>query len=62
MLDHENHLMPDKNDLFENYRYLTAIFTCAGFSVEIIWNKTSVFLFDSHSLRSFRSMSSLNIV
>ena len=23
MLDHESHLMQDKNNLFENYRYLT---------------------------------------
>ena len=83
MLDHESHLMQDKNDLFENYRYLTkrntgdaAIFTCTGFSVEIMWSKTSVFLFSSHSLNDqgfhnhngkatlleFRSISSLNIV
>ena len=72
MLDHENHLMQDKNDLFENYRHLTqrntgdgAIFTCAGFSVAIMSNKTSVFLFDSHScenltLLELRSMTSLN--
>ena len=56
MLDHENHSMQDKNDVFENYRHLTqrntgggAIFTCAGFRVAIMWSKTSLFLFDSHS-------------
>ena len=56
MLDHESHLMQDKNDLFENYRHLTqrntgddAIFTCAGFTVAIMWNKISVFLFDSYN-------------
>ena len=55
MLDHESYLMQNKNDLFENYRHLTQrntgdgpIFTCAGFSVAIMWNKTSVFLFGSH--------------
>ena len=47
MLDHENHSMQDKNDVFENYRHLTqrntgggAIFTCAGFRVAIMWSKT----------------------
>ena len=81
MLDHETHWMQGKNELFENYRHLTqrstgdgTIFTCAGFSVGIMWNKTSVFLFDSHSrnnqgfhdpngkatLLEFRSMLSLN--
>ena len=46
----------DKNDLFEICRHLTqksngdgAVFTYAGFSVAVMWNKTSVFLFDSHS-------------
>ena len=50
MLDHESHLMQGKNDFFENNRHLTqrstgdgAIFTCASFTVAIIWNKTSVF-------------------
>ena len=81
MLDHENHSMQDKNDVFENYRHLTqrntgggAIFTCAGFRVAIMWSKTSLFLFDSHSrnnqgfhdrngkatLLEFRWMTSLN--
>ena len=57
MLDHESHLMQGKNDLFENYRDLTQrstgdgaiFFRCAVFSVAIMCNKTSVFLFDSHS-------------
>ena len=56
MFDHESHLMQDKNDHFENYRHLNqtntgygTIFTCADFSVAIMWNKTSVFLFYSHS-------------
>ena len=73
--------MQDETDLFENYRHFTqrntsdgAIFTCAGFSVAIMWNKKSVFLFNSHSrnnqgfhypngkaaLLEFRSMASLN--
>ena len=43
--------MQGKNDLLENYRHLTqrstgdgAIFTCAGFSIANIWNKTTRFL------------------
>ena len=51
MLYHESHLMQDKNGPFEDYRHLTqrntgdeSIFTCAGFSVAIMWKKTSLFL------------------
>ena len=81
MLDHDTHLMQDKNYLFENYRHLTqrntgdgAVFICAGFGVAFMWNKTSVFLFDSHcrndegfhdhngkaTLLEFKSMTTLN--
>ena len=81
MLYHESHLMQDKINLFENYRHLNqrntadgATFTCAGFSVAIMSNKPSVFLFNflSHNDQrfhdpngkarhlEFRSMTSLN--
>ena len=45
------------NDLFANWKdFLSsddtgngAIFTCAGLSFALVWHKTSVFVFDSHS-------------
>ena len=45
------------NDLFAHQKdFLSsddigngAIFTCAGLSFALIWHKTSVFVFDSHS-------------
>ena len=45
------------NDLFANRKDCLssddigndAIFTCAGLSFALVWHKTSVFVFDSHS-------------
>ena len=46
----------NRNDLFARQKdFLSsddigngALFTCAGFSLALIWHKTSVFVFDSH--------------
>ena len=52
MLDHESHLIQNKNKFFDNFRHLNQrntddgiIFTCGGFSVTLMWNKTSLFSF-----------------
>ena len=56
MLVCESNLFVERNDFFANFRNYTesersngAIFTCAGFSIAIIWWNNSVFVFDSHS-------------
>ena len=43
-------------DLFLYHKQMTseslgngAVFTCAGFSFALLWNKNSVFVFDSHN-------------
>ena len=49
----------EKNNLFENYRHYRpsekgngAIFTCAGFSVAVLWTQNHFYVFDSHSRNS----------
>ena len=58
-LSHESHLFLEKNNLFENYRHYSpsekgngAIFTCAGFSVVVLWTQDHFYVFDSHSRNS----------
>ena len=58
-LSHESHLFLEKNNLFENYRHYSpsekgngAIFTCAGFSVAVLWTQDHFYVFDSHSRNS----------
>ena len=55
-LSHESHLFLEKNNLLENYRHYSpsekgngAIFTCAGFSVAVLWTQDHFYVFDSHS-------------
>ena len=59
MLAHESNLFVEKKNLFENYRRYDstgkgngAIFTCAGFSVAVLWSQHYVYVFDSHSRNS----------
>ena len=56
MLVRENNLFVERNDFFANYRNYTenergngATFTCADFSIAIIWWNNSVFVFVYHS-------------
>ena len=58
-LSHESHLFLEKNNLFENYRHYSpsekgngVIFTCAGFSVAVLWTQDYFYVFDSHSRNS----------
>ena len=81
MLVCESNLFVERNDSFANFRSYTesergngAIFTCAGFSIAIIWWNNSLFVSDSHRrnadgyhdpngkaiLLEFRLVSSLN--
>ena len=59
MLVHETNLFVEKENLFENYIHYDstekgngAIFTCAGFSVAVVWSQHYVYVFDSHSRNS----------
>ena len=56
MLVCESNLCVERNDFFANLRNYRvsercnrAIFTCAGFSIAIIWWNNSLFVFDLHS-------------
>ena len=53
MLTYYSELL-DKTDIFEVHKSMTSdsnglIFTTGGYSISLIWNKSKVFLFDSHS-------------
>ena len=59
MLAHESNLFAEKDNLFENCRHYDstekgngAIFTCAGFTVAVVWSQNYVDVFDSHSRNS----------
>ena len=59
MLAHESNLFVEKDNLLENYKHYDstekdngAIFTCAGFSVAVVWSQHYVYVFDSHSCNS----------
>ena len=59
ILAHESNLFVEKENLLENYRRYDstgkgngAIFTCAGFSVAVLWLQHYVYVFDSHSRNS----------
>ena len=60
MLVRESNLFAERNDFFTNHRNYTesergngAIFTCAGFSIAIMWWNNSVFVFDSHGRNTY---------
>ena len=59
MLAHESNVFVGKENLFENYRHYDstekgngAIFTCADFSVAVLWSQHYVYVFDSYSRNS----------
>ena len=58
MLAHESNLFVEKENFFENYKHSDstekrngAIFTCAGFSVSVLWSQ-HVYVFESHRRNS----------